>query len=491
MPGGKFLLYLSLGFCSGCLVYSYGLAAFVLVIWIFVLAGYYKFFKAKIFLIIIIIILGSGLAFYSCYREVGKRALAVSMWKNSYGKNVKLTGNICAEPDRRQDQQKLTVCTNNGKVLATAALYPEYYFGDTLEISGQLKRPGVIKNFNYENYLALSKVHALIYYPGIKKISSVGTSSWRSFLLGAKGKAKIAFSSGLPEPEAGLAEALVLGYKNTVPDEELADFSKSGLSHLIAISGSHITTLSGGLFYLWLLLYGSRRNFLPFFIVTISAYIWLSGGAAAAWRAALMGFGSVLAISFGRPFKILPWLAYSAAILLIVQPFAMRDDPGWQLSFLALLGVLILFPVFTDNKKDNNFVSEKIKKGSRISGYLKENFWLTISSQLITLPLTCNSFGGIPLLAPLANCAIAWIFNPLFLYLLIMVFPAMIFFNFSSIFLLPAWPALYLFYKVGEAAARFDIFYMSVSSWPAYLSVLYYGFLAWRIFKFWYQKTRE
>jgi hypothetical protein len=114
----------------------------------------------------LIIILG---IFY--YHWLGQRKDQLAVYKN---KEVFLLGQVTAEPDIRADEIKLTIRTKKvdsqpaeGKVLVTVGRYPEYHFGDWLEIKGQLKEPQIYPEFNYKNYLARYQIYSVMYKPEI------------------------------------------------------------------------------------------------------------------------------------------------------------------------------------------------------------------------------------------------------------------------------------------------------------------------------------
>ena len=95
---------------------------------------------------------------------------------------IKFIGTVCEEPDRRIKNQKLTICSEelirpeikkiSGKVLINTDKYPEYNYGDQLQVSGQLETPGEFDTFSYKNYLARYHVYSIIYKPYATRIGT-------------------------------------------------------------------------------------------------------------------------------------------------------------------------------------------------------------------------------------------------------------------------------------------------------------------------------
>ncbi len=101
-----------------------------------------------------------------------------------HGSTVVARGYVANEPDIRETSQKLEVAVNeikqlpghliSGKILVTAGLYPEYNYGDELELACELKQPEEYKGFAYDRYLARYDIYSVCYYPSVKVISTGG-----------------------------------------------------------------------------------------------------------------------------------------------------------------------------------------------------------------------------------------------------------------------------------------------------------------------------
>ncbi|PIX98975.1 DNA internalization-related competence protein ComEC/Rec2, partial [bacterium (Candidatus Howlettbacteria) CG_4_10_14_3_um_filter_37_10] len=122
---------------------------------------------------------------------------------------------------------------------------PEYQYGDELEISGKLKTPIVFEDFNYKEFLDKDDIYSVCYKPEIRLVSSDNGNFIYRNLFNFKNKLKKIIARILPEPESSFLSALLLGIKGSIPKDILDNFSKTGISHIIAISGLHITILLG------------------------------------------------------------------------------------------------------------------------------------------------------------------------------------------------------------------------------------------------------
>ena len=283
-------------------------------------------------------------------------------------------GVINNEPDIRAQNQKLEfnaqeiILENKipvtGKVLITAKLYPTYNYGDEVKIICELQAPKMFNGFAYDRYLARYDIFSVCYFPKIEFLNSDGNKIY-NYIFKTKNKLREIIDYGLIEPEASLARAIILGDKKSIPPDLRDKFSQAGISHIVAISGMHISILSAIVMAMLLGLGLSRNNAFYAATIFLLTYIALIGLPASAMRAGIMGFLVLWALKIGRLNKITNSLVLSAVILLLINPRLLRDDIGFQLSFLAVLGIIFFCPIF---EKFFQKIVEKLFKERELAG---------------------------------------------------------------------------------------------------------------------------
>jgi competence protein ComEC len=173
------------------------------------------------------------------------------------------------------------------------------------------------------------------------------TGRHRDGLLGAidgvRRRAERALDAGLPAELAGLARGMVLGEDDRLSAAMTADFRASGLAHLVAASGANVALLAA-----LVLLVGAALGLprLPRLLLTmalVAAYVPLAGGGASIQRAGVMGVAVLVAALASQPASRWYALLLAAGVTLGLNPRS-AEDPGWQLSFAAVLALLLLAP---------------------------------------------------------------------------------------------------------------------------------------------------
>jgi len=345
------------------------------------------------------------------------------------GEYTKFQGLIIDEPDKRINHTKLTIKPSEGfegKVLVSASMYPEYQYGDLIEVNCKLKRPEPFNGFRYDRYLAKNGIYLLCSYPRVKLISR-GNGDWLlTNIFKFKAKLQQTINSNLPEPQASLFSAITLGARRGVPQELSDKFSITGTSHLIAISGLHITIITVILMKLALACYVPRQKAFWLITIVLAGYVIMIGFPPSAVRASLMGWLAMLAMYFGRLNRSTNALIFVASLMILINPKILRDDIGFQLSFCAVLGLIYISPLFE-------------RWFQKMPSYLgiKESLQMTLSAQITTMPLIVYNFGRLSLVGPLANL------------LVLPVLPYLMVIGFGVLFLGLIFPgAQYLFWPV-------------------------------------------
>lgn len=322
------------------------------------------------------------------------------------GEKVVFIGTVSEGPDRRADNVKLTVVGEEifsgggkqrikGKVLVTIPRYPEFSYGDRLQISGKLKDPGEFDGFSYRDYLAKFEIYSVCYRPQIELIGGGGGNVFQRGLLRVKQRFKEQVEQILPEPQASFLAGMLLGAKRGLPEDLREQFNIVGVSHIIVISGFHVAIVAGLLMNLGLALSLSRRQAFWLAVVGLVLFILLTGAQTSAVRAGIMGGLVLLAMQAGRLSDMKNALLLAATVMLLINPKLLRFDVGFQLSFLATIGIVYLSPYL---EKLLAILPKNLK--------IRESATMTLSAQVTTLPVIITSFERLSVVAPLANIMI-------------------------------------------------------------------------------------
>ena len=230
----------------------------------------------------------------------------------------------------------------------------------------------------------------LRYYPAV----------WRE-------KLRQIMDDAFPEDVAGFAKALLLGDRTDIDYETSTDFKVSGISHIIAVSGLHVSILFGLIYFVT----GRRRW--PTAIIGIPVvliFAAIAGFSPSITRAAIMQILMMLAMLFDKEYDPLTALSFAAIVMLIANPLVI-SSVSFQLSFACLLGILVFqVPIrgwIMDEKRLGRF------KGKLIN-WFSSGVAVSVSAGVFTTPLVAVHFGTISLVSTLTNLLTVWIITFIF-----------------------------------------------------------------------------
>jgi competence protein ComEC len=210
-----------------------------------------------------------------------------------------------------------------------------------------------------------------------------------------RARAEAALGRGAPKREAALARGFVLGEDEPIDPVTTEDFRRSGLSHLLAVSGQNVALLALLAMPLLAALGMPLRSRLIWVLGLIAVYVPLAGAGPSIQRAGVMGALSVLATLAGRRASRFYALLVAAVVMLALEP-GVAADVGWQLSFAAVLGILLLAAPL------RAAIERRIGAGGWRRA-LADGAALTIAAGLATAPLIAFHFEGISTTSLLAN----------------------------------------------------------------------------------------
>jgi competence protein ComEC len=315
-----------------------------------------------------------------------------------------------------------------GRILVTLNRFPEYNYGDKLRLVGKIKSVPIFEGFNYKDYLRKEGVCSLMYFPEVKLLKEDYLKNGYSFVLSFKNKMREKLNSLFSPPSSLLLNSILLGDKGKIPDDWKEKLNVVGLRHITAVSGMHVAIILGIVIFI-LKSFKLSRVFVFFFSsLFVFLFIALTGFQVSALRAGVMAFLFLSAEFFYRRADPLKVLSLTAFLFLLLNPFLLRSDAGFQLSFSAMLGIFCFLP----------FLRVEIGKiFLKIPNFLgfKDILALSLSAQIFTLPILIYNFSYFSLVSLLSNILII----PFLPFLMIFGFLSGIFFTFlGKLFSFPA-----------------------------------------------------
>jgi competence protein ComEC len=301
---------------------------------------------------------------------------------------------VLLEPPRRRPYgvRVATVRLLGERVLLRAGRevrWPTERVGSVLSVRGGLEPLP-----DHEGWLRARGVHAQLRADTVADTGQVRGGP-QGIVDEARERAELALRRGVPWREAALLRGMALGDDSALPDDVRGEFRASGLSHLVAASGQNVMLLAALVLAASTVIGVGFRLRLALVLAMIVLYVPLAGAGASIQRAGVMGAAGVVAILAGRPAS--RWYAFllAAAGTLMLNPHAL-EDVGWQLSFAAVVAILLLAPRLRD---------AVARRGA--PGGLAEATALTAAATLGTAPLMAAHFGQTSVVSLPANVAAA------------------------------------------------------------------------------------
>lgn len=270
----------------------------------------------------------------------------------------------------------------------------------------------------------------------------------------------------LPNPESAVFSAMVFGYEKDIPISLKTDFNRTGTRHILAISGMNISIVAMMLLNFGLLIGLWRRQAFWLAIAGIIIFILLAGSPASAVRAGLMSGLLLWAKNKGR--LVLAWrpVILAAFFMVVADPTLLISGVGFQLSFLAVVGI-IYFKDFWD----------KILGWIRFK-FLRDLVSLSMAAQITTWPIILYNFGTFSTVSPIANIFVVPLLTPIMflgLGFAVVSWSALL----AQIFLWPAWLILRITDKLVVFFSSLPGASLQAGKVGVVLLLVYYPFLIW------------
>jgi competence protein ComEC len=434
MVKSKIFFYLCLSFIGGIALASFCYPKIVDVFYLYLLLIIaliytFVFYKNKPALLA-----GFCILFFSLGIFLASSRLEKNNNLNDNGKNISGNFIISKEPEKSGNMQRIIVSSKNYKILATAPVYPEYAYGDEIKLTCVLKIPrsfipqGGTQDdvFDYRMYLAKDNILYECDKPKIEKIGSGKGNKIYSFILKIKNNLSENIVKLIPAPEAGLMIGLILGGDDKLSKNIQDNFSRTGMTHIVAVSGYNVTIVAEYLMLLGIFIGLWRRQAFWFAVAGIILFVAMTGFPSSAVRAGVMGILLIWAMKNGRLANSQNAIIFAAVVMLLINPLLFRWDIGFQLSFLATLGIIYVYPIF-----EGFFVG---RDRSRPVSTLLEILFLTLSAQIFVLPVILFNFQKLSLISPLANLLVLPIIPLTMLLGFVAVILSFIFYPLAQIF---------------------------------------------------------
>ena len=408
--------------------------------------------------------------------EYGKQ-FGASPLRTEVGTKVTLTGVVIEEPDKGPRSQQLIVDTGTDKIIVSTNTFTNIAYGDEISVKGTLKIPEAFttdtgRTFDYQHYLLAKEIEYTVSFAEVRVLSSGHGYRFISLLLSIKHTLMNGIESVIREPEAGLGEGLLLGVKQALGKDIQDDFRTAGIVHIVVLSGYNIMLIV--VFSLALLShFCSRRVRIFIGMGLVISFALMVGLSATVVRASIMALLFLTAELLRRTYDISRSLLLAAALMVFVSPYLLLYDIGFQLSFMATVGLILVAP--------------KLESLTTYDFGVKEYLVSTIATQIAVLPLLLYYMGQISLVAIVTNLLVL---PAVPLAMLLTAFAGFVSLLIHGLALPAAWVAEFLLsyiIKVAQFAAHVPFATVAVPEFPPSLVPLSYLVMSAGLW-WWYHK---
>lgn len=322
-----------------------------------------------------------------------------SKYKKYDNKNISIEGTIISDIEEKEYNYTFTIRTKDDYFLVNLKKNKEEIsleYGDKLQISGEYQEPNKARNykgFDYKNYLKINKVYGIIrvdLYTNIIIKHQKNLSNFKLLIHKIREKLKQNIQELLTKETYALGIGILIGDNSRINEKIVEDFKNSNLSHMLAVSGTHINYV---VLTVSILFTKKRAGIKAQRVVTIMMMLFfmeLTQMTSSVVRAGISCIIYMLASLLYRKADVINAMAISTLLILLNNPFKLFDI-GFQLSYAGTLGIILFCKLI------NIPIKNKLLK------YLKDSIIISISANIFIIPIMMYQFNTISLTFILSN----------------------------------------------------------------------------------------
>ena len=328
-----------------------------------------------------------------------------------------ISGEVVSRPRLRGDSIQLLVASRtiyvnsqlfdtSGLVLIEADRRAAVQYGDRIRATGRLDIPATWDTFSYADYLGRQSVFSIVQNAGVEVIGGGHGNALLAALFRLGDFVQRNIATALPEPQAGLLTGILLGDEDGISPELKDAFARVGASHVVAISGFNMVIVSGIVIRVFSGVFRRNKTVVTLNALSVIAiYSLFVGASPGILRAALMSGLLVIGSQLDRKTFVPTSLAFAAILLSLFDPNVLLDV-GFQLSFLAVLGLGLFADPLSRRFREtlDSFLPQRV--AAVLHNAFNEPLIVSIAAQVTTLPLILLYFGRLSLAALPVNVLI-------------------------------------------------------------------------------------
>ena len=436
--------------------------------------AYYSVLNVHIKILIFLVILIVAFAQIKYYEGI---------FENKY-KNIKeddeisIIGTIVSDPQEKEYKTKyiLKIDTINSDkkykntkvILYTKKEKETLKYGDKIELVGNFKLAQERRNpggFDYRFYLKTKKIYGIVTTKNTKKLKENNVNIISMIANKTANVIKNQSKKLLKNREACLLIGLLIGDTDEIDEETKEDFRNSNLTHMLAVSGLHVSYVLLGVNYIITKVKIHKKLSKIIVMLLILFFILVTGATPSVLRAGTMTIYLIIGCIFYRRISVFSSLNLSLLVIIIMNPYCLFDV-GLQLSYAGTIGIVYLYPI----------IKEKI--------YNKANsILITISANIVIIPIMLYNFNTISLTFFISNLLAGPIIGIIIILGFSIIIISLIFFPIANIFSKILNLLIILFLNTAKACANLPLSKIFIITPTLKYIFLYYCLLVFIIIK--------
>lgn len=295
----------------------------------------------------------------------------------------------------------------------------ELKYGDKIKFEAEYIEPSTQRNyggFNYKQYLKSIQIYGIVNTNSVIKIGTGKTNIFENISNKIIKKVKINLKEIILKEEIyNFFLGIILGEDTNISEDLKNNFKRSSLSHILAVSGMHVSYIILGITIILEKLKFSKKIIKIFTIIFLLFFIYLTGQSPSVKRASIMSIISIVATLIYKKSDIINNISITLLIILIQNPFSILDI-GLILSFMGMMGIIFIYPKLKDyfiNQENNLLIIKNKNIFEKIYLKIKETIMICVSAQIIIFPIIIINFNTISLTFLISNLLISFFIGPI------------------------------------------------------------------------------